>query len=211
MVIEDVCNMALSHIGKPNITSVNENSVEAINCKNQYNRSRILSLSYSPWTFATKTAYLAQVNENPHSDVWEFAYDIPNDSLNCHMRVLEESESPLEKNLPHDIHLENGKLYCNISNVRLFYVFDQTNINSWPMYFTNAVSYNLAYQIAPNLLRSKRDIKDVYETYRGAIDKAVELDAASVTSTYAWTAGGYLSTQSVLPARRQADGSTIWG
>ena len=212
MTVVDICNMALDHLGKTTITDLDEGSNEAKRCKRQFDTSRRLALAYSPWTFSTRTVALAQLTTNAHSGVWEYSYDLPNDSLQSHMRVLEEAEPPRSNTPPPQLHIEAGAVFCNVTNARLFYTFDQTVVEKWSPQFTEAVSLMLAYRIAPGMTRRRSDVRDFYEGYMDAVAKAVEMDAGQVPMTYVWS-GGYVDARDAGGRHEgpQTDGSSIWG
>ena len=210
-VIVDICNMALDHLGKANITDIDEGSNEAQRCKRQYPHSRKLALSYSPWTFATKTEQLAKNATNTQSDVWTFSYDAPNDALQSHMRLLHAGEPARTNTPPPAMHLEAGSIFTHVEDARLFYTYDNTDLNAWPIQFMDAVAYMLAYRLAPSMTRRKSDTQDLYAAYMDAVSKAVEFDAGQVPSSYVWS-GGYTDARDAGSTEygAQQDGSSIW-
>src|SRR4051794_30649570 len=78
--IVSICNLALSNVGKPSISDLNEGSAEAKACKQFYEHVRDTLLQAFPWRFAGKTQALAEVtNDKPNR--WQFAYARPTDCL----------------------------------------------------------------------------------------------------------------------------------
>lgn len=73
----DIWNTALSNIGhKANIVDPDETSAEANHCRRFYPLALAMTLERFTWSFATRRAALAQV-ENPIQH-WMFAYGLPN-------------------------------------------------------------------------------------------------------------------------------------
>lgn len=75
----DICNLALSHLGdEAQVAAIDppDGSEASAQCGRFYPMVRSLLLEMHPWTFATKRAALAQV-ENPSPDDWQFAYTLP--------------------------------------------------------------------------------------------------------------------------------------
>ena len=79
MNITDICNMALNHIGKGTITSLHEDTEEARTCKVHYDLQRKVLLRSYNWSFALKTAELAQIDTTVPG--WDYVYAYPNDCV----------------------------------------------------------------------------------------------------------------------------------
>lgn len=206
----DICNLALDHLGKGSIVSFTENSPEAQRCRRQYDPCRRLALSRSPWTFARKTANLALLPTSALSQ-WAYCYDLPNDMRKLH-KLLADGENPHDNVRPHPQYVEGGKLYTNIENARLVYVEDSTDVPSWSAEFDDALSYLLAWRMAPGMTRRKADVTDMKALYDDAIMHAIEIDAQQESTTYRY-GDGYADSRigGSESGARQADGSNIWG
>lgn len=75
----DICNLALAHIGdEAQVVAIRpaDGTVQADHCARFYPMARDLLLEMHPWTFATKRAQVAEV-ENPSPDDWQYAYALP--------------------------------------------------------------------------------------------------------------------------------------
>lgn len=79
--VTDQCNAALSEIGtRSTITSLEENSTEAINCKIWYHRLRRQLLRCAPWGFARMQLSLSELgdlipdNTSPYPYLFKYAY-----------------------------------------------------------------------------------------------------------------------------------------
>lgn len=79
--VVDICNLALAHLGdNATIASIDppEGSAQAEHCQRFYPIARDTLLEMHSWSFATKRAYGAEV-ENPWP-MWEYAYAMPGDA-----------------------------------------------------------------------------------------------------------------------------------
>ena len=72
----DICNMALSHIGKATITDLNENNEASRQCKRHYDHTRKMLLRNYIWGFSKRIVALAPLPyKHPK---YEYAYAYPN-------------------------------------------------------------------------------------------------------------------------------------
>lgn len=76
----ELCNMALARIGiTMAITSLDERSKEAMQCKLFFDQTRDKVLGDAPWPFARRTVALQLTGEAPQR--WGYAYQYPGDCL----------------------------------------------------------------------------------------------------------------------------------
>lgn len=82
----DICNIALGRIGVDRtIASLSEASKEARNCRRFYPLCRDEVLERMPWSFAARTAALAQLTDADLLPGWGYQYAMPTDAV----RILE--------------------------------------------------------------------------------------------------------------------------
>lgn len=207
----DICNIALDHLGKTSIASLTEGSNEARKCALHYPQARQSALAFSNWTFARKSRLLSALSDNDFSDVWGYAYDIPNDAITPR-RVCGAGAMPNWNSAPPPAYVERGVIYTNVPNARLFYTWDTTNTLQWSSLFVDALALTLASRLAYSLTRKKGDAEDFHQKYLRGVSKAVEHDAVGETTTYRF-GDGYADARhggSDLP-RTSYDGSSFWG
>ena len=208
----DICNIALDHLGKTSIVSLDEGSNEARKCALHYPQARQSALAFSNWTFARKSRLMSALVTNEFSDVWSYAYDLPNDVITAR-RVCEAGMMPNWNSAPPAAYLESGTLYTNVANARLFYTWDTTDTSRWPPLFVDALALSLAGRMAYSLTRKKGDADDFHQKYTRAVSKAVEHDAIGETSTYRY-GDGYADARyggsGDLP-QAPYDASSFWG
>lgn len=206
----DICNLALGHLGKPAIVSFTEGTKEANLCNAQYDIARRLVMVKSPWTFARRTETLAEIATNIHSEVWEYAYDVPNSSLKV-VRLLEPGQAPNWNSQPQGMYLEAGNLYCSVADARLAYIFNNEDPLSWSPEFADAVALKLAERLAPNVTRRPADVREMRTLYNQQLLAAIETDGQQEVTFYRY-GDGYSDDRDTATVRgaRQTDGSGIW-
>lgn len=153
--VVSIWNMALSHLGIGNsIASQSEDSEEADACSAFWASARDMALRGFTWPFATRIAALALVEEDPN-DEWGFAYRYPANAQKL-IRILsgartDSRQSEVKYIVRGD---DSGQLiYTDKEDAELEYVTQATNPVRYPPDFTLALSYLLAYFIAPRLTK----------------------------------------------------------
>jgi len=171
----EICNNALQNLGAGKITSITENTVEAIECNLRYDTARRALLSMHPWNFAIRRALLNADVTAPAFN-YSYAYTLPSDFLGLVMTSLEEqyqSPHPQVVNSPlytSDVssyggidkyRLERGddgtlKLLSYESGVGIVYISDVEDEQSFSPTFTDLMARYLsaliAYKITGNML-----------------------------------------------------------
>lgn len=150
----EICNLALSHIGiaKPIANLDTEQSQEASTCRVFYTTVRDVVLRDYRWPFATKIASLNLVGTDPNSE-WAYSYRYPTDCI-MFRRVLsgQRNDTPdtrIEYRIGKD---DAGKLiFCDIEEAECEYTVKVTDTQFFTPDFILALSYRLAYYIAPRL------------------------------------------------------------
>lgn len=158
MNITDICNMALNHIGKGTITSLHEDTEEARTCKVHYDLQRKVLLRSYNWSFALKTAELAQIDTTVPG--WDYVYAYPNDCVMAR-KIFNRDNTWLvlaknfKGNMDQVILNDNSKaLVCNHADAFLQYIYDVKDADIFTADFTQALSYYLAGAIAVPLTGS---------------------------------------------------------
>lgn len=94
----DICNMALSLLGRETISALGENSPEGRVCATFYAQSRDAALRDHPWNFAQTRKSLGEVAvPSGYADKWDYCYGYPGDCV--HAREMSDgvnSDEPFE-------------------------------------------------------------------------------------------------------------------
>lgn len=189
----DICNLALSHLGdEAGVVAIvpPDGTQQAAYCGTYFPLARDLMLELHPWTFATKRATIAQI-DNPLPDDWSFAYAIPS---TC-MRPL----SLLSPGIPaqylgtdtdigsHPFIVEAGEdgslvLYTNVEGAALRYIDRIEDPNLFTPSFVASLSHLLASYLAGPILKGGTGM-DVslkqFKLFEAAYAKAVAINANS--------------------------------
>jgi len=167
-----IANMALSNIGtKSEIASLDENSVEAKQCKLWYDLSRKQALEAFDWGFARKRLTLALHADDAPEDRWAYRYQYPADCITA--RYIENPGGPTADAVPFEIELSDDgstkSIVTDMEDAKLIYTFDQQQTGIFSLHFVETLSHLLASHIALKLT-GKRSIKgDMIQAYRSLI------------------------------------------
>lgn len=185
--IVSICNLALTNLGKENISALSEPTPEARACNQFYSHVLDLLLQSYPWRFAGKTLSMAEViNDRPGA--WGYAYRRPIDCLKIRWMRREYSlvdPSPLssqdEITTPFDF--EGETIYCDLSPAFLRYTQRLTDPSRFSPLFVEAMAWHLAVRLAMPLTRDSKVRADAYQLARVAKNDAAEADANEVRET----------------------------
>lgn len=139
----DICNSALIKIGIEKITSLSENTRQAQLCNEQYEKNRKMLLREHPWNFAIKRATLVATSNTPEYE-FSIEYGLPTD----YIRVI-------DTQYPDSFYqIENGKLYSNISGLKIRYIYNNENEDSYTPDFSELLALKIAIDLSYVLVQS---------------------------------------------------------
>lgn len=152
-----ICNRALVLLGANKITSLSDDTQEAIVLNNVYTDSLKTILAECCWNFAAKRARLNKETKEP---VWGGGsmFALPSDMV----RIFDVS-------LPEDFNytIEGRSLITAADSVGIIYTWLNEDDSMYPSYFINAFAYLLAHDVCYELTNavSKTDeLLELYET-----------------------------------------------
>ena len=183
--IVSICNLALSHLGKASISALSEATTEARACNQFYAHTLDTLLSSYPWSFAAKTATLAEVT-NTKAGAWGYAYKRPNDCLK--VRLLRSTYSTItgetqdERTFAYDI--EGDTIYSDTSPAVLRYTATFADPGKFPALFVVALSWHLAVNMAMPLTRDAKSRADAFQLATRTQAAAEAADANETRNTY---------------------------
>lgn len=177
----EICNLALSNLGKSNINTLTEASAEARACNQFYEHTRDMMVQAFPWTWAGKTASLASVT-NTKDGQWEYAYQRPSDCLKVRWirPKYDDDEVPVltqQQEMSYPYAIEGDTIFCNLSPAWLRYTQRITDAGTFPPLFVDALSWQLAVRLAMPLTRDPKMRADAYQVAQVAIGAAQSADA----------------------------------
>lgn len=151
----EICNLALSHLGIAKEVQNLENDAgqEAQACRRFYDNARDETLRDFPWSFATKFATLAVVEDAVTTDEWTYAYRYPTDALKIRRILSGSRNDSRQSRVPYKIVQDTAGLllYTDMEDAVMEYTVKTTETTKFPVDFVMALSYRIAYYIAPRL------------------------------------------------------------
>lgn len=154
----DICNMALTKLGKGTITSFNDGTQASTLCSLVYDTIRDEVLVAMPWAFATRRATLTADATAPIYD-YSYAFDLPVDPP-C-LRVLEiEGERD-----GYEYVIENGQILSDDSTMKIKYIAQVETTGDFSPMFRTALIARLASELAYTITGSTAAAQALYEEY----------------------------------------------
>ena len=186
----DIAQLAILHCGvsKPIGNLLTEKSLEAQACRTVVDVSRQSTLRAHPWLFAKKFASPALVaGPNPMATIeWMYSYRAPSDMLHM-IRFISTrlNNDTRQSRIPYTIadDVAGPLLYTdwpgNFTNVpvTIEYTYDNQNIPQWTADFVMAMSYYMAYLVAPVL--TKGDPYQMQQKLMMLFDGAIKTAAST--------------------------------
>lgn len=150
----EICNLALSHLGiaKEIADLDTERSEEAAACRRFYEPTVRKILAGFPWPFATRFMDLALVEEDP-TEEFSYSYRYPADCLKIRrIRSGARQDSLASRVTFRIVGDDAGKLiYTDMEDATIEYTANPDDTSQFDDLFVDAVSYYLAFQMAPRL------------------------------------------------------------
>lgn len=167
----DIWNLALSNIGhKAAIADPDETSAEANHCRRFYPMALNATLERYAWSFATRRAALAEV-DNP-VDHWMFAYALPNLCIAPRAVLLPESTDDTQEQ---DYAVESDEdgnliLYTNVEDAVLKYTTLAEDTTKYSPVFVLALAADLASMLVgpiPKDPKKRQEMQQLAIYYTG--------------------------------------------
>lgn len=190
--LTDIAQLAILHCGvsKPIGNILTEKSLEAQACRTVAELARQTTLRGHPWLFAKKFAVPPLVTgPNPPATIeWTYAYRLPTDCMHV-VRIVSQrgNNDTRQSRIPYTMvdDAAGPLLYTNWPGnfttipITIEYTYDNQNIPQWNSQFVLALSYYMAYLVAPVLTRG--DPYQMQQKLLGLHDKALK-DATDTNS-----------------------------
>ena len=142
--VVDIANSALNLLGASTISALTDDSKNARLCNQRYEPVRNRVFRSHAWNCLTKRLQLAQDTTAPIVE-YSYAYTLPSDCLRVlkiHTGVTDSIASDI------DYKVEGRKVKTNEGTVYLVYVALVTDPNEYDVYLQEAISHQLAADIA---------------------------------------------------------------
>lgn len=176
----EICNIAISHIGvgKEIGNLETEKSAEAAACRRFYNTARDEILTDAEWYFTSKTVTLGLVEKDPTTE-WYYSYRYPSDCLFFRRIFSGLDVDNRQTKVPYVLFEDSSGIliYTNCDQAVGEYTFRNENVNQYPSKFVLALSYLLAFYIAPRLTAGDpfKLRKEMWDAYQFKLSQAKSL------------------------------------
>lgn len=153
--VTEICNLALTHIGQgAGISDIEtEQSDAADACRTVFKIARNVTLRQFKWPFANQPGVALGLVETAPNDEWAYSYRYPSDAEKV-LRIWSGIRNDTRQSrAPYKIvNNSDGKLiYTDVVNAVMEYTVRVDDVSLWPSDFCMALSYKIAYLIAPRL------------------------------------------------------------
>lgn len=179
----EICNDALILLGADRISSLTEDTKEAILCNEQYPKMRDQLLISHPWNFAIARTEMAQDSELPEGyddDVWEYSHSLAADVL----RVISVDEVDAEWKI------EGRKLFAHYTPVKIKYIKKITDVTLFSKFFEESLAWKLAarigYALTQNATLMESILKQAEEHLRNARSYDAQEGSLEVVEAEDW-------------------------
>ncbi len=170
----NICNQALSHLGRSSITDLDDSSDKnARACSQAYKQALCCALGDHPWGFAKAEIPLSPAGGKPYPR-YDYAYQYPKDCLKP-IKIL----NPLgkkAKKIEYDIQIDHTRtskvILTNESAAILSYIVYTENLTLADPWFVEMFIYALAMRICMKLTGDKNQWQLMSQAYKEAKAKA---------------------------------------
>lgn len=171
----DICNLALSYIGKGAISDMNANNENARVCKRHYDHKRRQLLRDYSWGFAQTSAKLALLDaEFP---AWDYVYVYPKTCLAVRCIYNEQGEKIKEReSAKYKILMakEDVKaVCCNVAEAWMDYTYDTNQVEIYTPDFIEALARGMAADMAMALTGSPQLVQEQMQFMQYALSGAM--------------------------------------
>jgi len=162
-----ICNGALLLLGANRITSLEEESTEAVVCQDFYERSYRSLLNIFAWKFAQKYVDLAIITDvTPGDPYYQYAYQLPTDLIY------------LQRTLPNQDRYKviGDQLYATQKPIKIKYTW-RVQEEFMPALFEQTFMYYLASQMCITLTEDTTKQQLMYMEYMDHLKRAKAVDS----------------------------------
>lgn len=162
-----ICNMALSMLGLPGITSFYDNSNHARQCNTFFPALRDQLLRDHHWSFATNSAELAQLAETPFDSNYSYVCALPPDLI-----LILSLDDPDAEYRP-----AGKKILVNHLPAKVIYIRRVEDSEDFDELFADALRYRLAAELCMANTRDAQMIQYYQHEYEKRLATAKAVDS----------------------------------
>lgn len=188
-----ICNMALTHVGRAPVNAVTEASPEARELNRHYALARDTLLQSHDWKFARRRQPLARLNTDEYTNVvddpegylgpptdeerqvqgpWLYSFSFPVRAL----RILQVNDVDVSEKYGAPYEIIGRVIYTNVETTYLTYTSMISDTEEFPPLFVDALTYGIAARVAYPLTREAKIRNDMLALYDQARTVAMVWD-----------------------------------
>lgn len=171
-----ICNMALSHLGLPRISSFDESTKAAQECDLLFENTRDATLRAFPWTFARKVTKLSELSDEDPPD-YEYAYAYPSDCLYALEFYMESGGRQPVWGVRAQTECPGKMIVTDHEDATLIYTARIKDPAYFDPLFAKAFSYHLASELAIPLTKRPKIQEAMLTLYERVLASARAVDA----------------------------------
>ncbi|RLB61608.1 MAG: hypothetical protein DRH08_13665 [Deltaproteobacteria bacterium] len=168
-----ICNQAIGWLGGNLITSLDDQTTEAILCKANYASLRDAVIEEGKWTFATRRLKLALSGEVPEYG-YANRFAIPTEVLSVITVTPNKDQTNGTENF--DWRREEDYIVCDSGVLYAKCIVRITDPSKFGSMFVQALAARMAADLAAPLTESTAKEQKMTAKYENAIDKALAID-----------------------------------
>lgn len=202
----DICNMALSRLGKYRISSMDEQTEAGRQCKLFYEATRQRLLREYNWGFAKRKEKLTLLDK--FDPDWPYVYAYPNQCI-CVRKVFTCFETEDAYGNDRVVRHRNGRedekekfdiiqvsdnvrgIGCDLQKAWLEYTYDVVDTKIFPPDFVEALTHLLAYNMALSLTGNSGLQLNEYQQAQSILSRAFYTNAAEKVEKPSWPENYY--------------------
>ena len=166
-----IINLALGKLRAGTINSLEEKSVPAETATLYWPLALDAVLSMHPWNFAAKTVALALVGPSDRQD-WVYKYSQPSDCVVVRKIITADRNAALIEFI-----VQSGHIYTDTEQVQIEYTARPAEPGLIPAYFVEALTWQLAVQMADALSGDLTRRQQCATMYENTLSAARRVDA----------------------------------
>jgi len=174
--LTDVCNQAIGLVGGSRITSIDDGTNEAKQCKTNVYSCIDRILNDADWIFATRTVSASPLSEQPVAK-YQYAFQIPNECIKV-QSVLDADSLEL-----HHWTREGNIILCDSDIIYIQYTHRIVDISLWPALLVSSLVHLLASRLATSISANNNLRSQMYDIFLLELRESRSADARQSSPT----------------------------
>lgn len=166
-----ICNWALSHIGKPQVSALSGGSGAVVECNRSYEVARLEALRANEWNFSTGWVEGTQL-EIDAKPPWTYVYEYPSTAIHFFRIIPDVGEREVACEVGDRMDEDGKVIYTDRDDAYFVIARDKEDPALFDWDFAIAMSWLLASKIAMPLTKSKKLAAECMKEYQMKVSEA---------------------------------------